>query len=168
MVMAPERHAEMTMDLLDPKHREFLESLIIEGDLFAHESFVVTVKSRGRWYGRVSREAVQRFRGLRVPHLAWGTCKSQRLEDRTVVFACQWDDASEYTAPLIAGLAESAVLTAARAGCAEIAMPLFGGDKKERLKPAMGAGILRALDLLDEADEPAHPAPDVLVVVRPK
>jgi len=117
-------------------------------DLFSHAVVVIPVKTHGRSYGSVSREAVSQ--GWEVPSFERVTnSELRRMGGRTAVFVALWDDVMEYSDALIARCVMSCINTAALSGCAILAFPLFGGKDKVQYIAAMEKGVEQAEEQLD-------------------
>lgn len=155
----------------DTRSIQAVEERQVAEDLFHFDTFVVTIMCGNRWvYGAVSRQFETRYPGVVPPILGWGLSSSPvPLPDgKQVIFTGLWKSAEEgegYPNHVIRSCTASAIRQAAETGCEELAMPLIGGGRKEKRKPAMGEGLLDALELMERRGlEP----PEIYVVLGRK
>ena len=144
-----------------------VEERLVSEDLFDFPVFVVTIKTRGRIYGAISKDMKNRYPTVRFPDLGWGLSSPviDLPDGKKVIFTCLWKDQETgegYPPHVISGCTASAIGEAAKAGCEEIAMPLIGGGKKRERIPWMGHGILeKTRQIEDRGMEP----PEVLIAM---
>jgi hypothetical protein len=123
------------------------EARLVTGDLFSYENIVIPVKTGGRWYGSISREAVRR--GIPFPHVVLCEAKHVKHEGKNYVFLGLWDDEVRYSDLHIYRCASSAVLEGAHGHLQQLAMPLLGGNEGHKYIGAMERAIDDVVDLLD-------------------
>ena len=136
--------------------REAYEKLardrLVVGDLFAYDVPVVTIMTKGRAYGRISRAVVEK--GVALPELTLGQARFvATTAGKGHLFLALWSDDNRYTEPHIAGCVRACVAAASRHGIPLIAVPILGGKREgPGLLHAMERGIEEAVDQLDAAD----------------
>lgn len=143
--------------------REFFETEarthLVRGDLFSYENPVIPIKTKGRWYGSISRRVVDQ--GVILPDLR--LCQAQFLAP--YIFVALWDDGSTYDDRTIRSCAAACMAVASQQELDVLALPIFGGKGGEKYLWLMERGIFEMTDLLDEAG--AH-VPDRYVYVTDK
>ena len=136
--------------------REAYEKLardrLVVGDLIAYDVPVITIQTKGRAYGRISRAVVEK--GVALPELTLGQAKFvATTPGKGYVFLALWSDDNRYTEQHIAGCVRACVAAASRHGIPLIAMPILGGKREgPGLLHAMERGVEEAVDQLDAAD----------------
>ena len=125
---------------------------LVVGDLFTYDVPVIPIKTKGRWYGRISRAVVER--GVELPQLTLGQARYVATGDATGhLFLALWSDDNVYTERHIAGCVSACINEASRNRLARIALPILGGRVDgPRLLYAMEMGVEHAVDQLDAAD----------------
>ena len=129
---------------------------IVHGDLFAWKNPVITIKTRGRTYGALSRHAAKL--GVPLPDLVLG-CAA--FHD-PYIFVALWEDESAYTPRLFASCGASILNAASRGNVPLVAIPLLG-DKKEAVKN-LGFIEQALCESADELDSRERPVPDWVYV----
>ena len=131
-------------------HESFgLEAMkkVVHGDLFTWKNPVITIKTRGRTYGRLSRHADEL--GLALPDLMLGCASFQD----PYIFVALWDDESAYSPRLLSSCAASILSAASRNNVALVAIPLLG-DKKDAVNNLrlIEEALCKTADELDARD----------------
>lgn len=140
--------------------RELARERIVVGDLFTYDVVVVPIKTRGQWYGSISRAVDQR--GVPFPDLALGCAEYVEVSPgHGFVFVALWNDSSEYTPALIYGCTRASIKQASRHVLPGLAFPLLGGNKGTEFIGVMEQAVDDAMDETDERDD--H-MPDVVFV----
>jgi hypothetical protein len=137
--------------------REFYEEAakekIIVGDLFDFEHPVIPVKTGGRWYGSLSREAVRR--GGTIPQLTLG----QARYVAPFIYVALWGDEGGYH-PHQMHTCATTVLDVATRGLhlKKLTLPLLGGKEGLRHLWLVEKGLFEMGDYLIEAgfEPPEH------------
>lgn len=129
---------------------------VVHGDLFVWKNPVITIKTRGRTYGALSRHAATL--GVRLPDLVLG-CAA--FHD-PYIFVALWEDESAYTPRLFASCGASILNAASRANVPLFAIPLLG-DKREAVEN-LGYVEQALCDAADELDSRERPVPDWVYV----
>lgn len=93
------------------------------GNIFDYKNPVITIKTGGRTYGRLSRQAAER--GAVMPDIALATAK---FVD-PYIFVALWNDQNTYSPKLIADCAASAVIEAYRHKIELVAFAPLGGNQ---------------------------------------
>lgn len=144
------------MNHRDDEFRNAAVKKIVSGDLFSWRNPVITIKTKGRTYGALSRHADSL--GVPLPDLVLGCAAF--LDP--YIFVALWDDESPYTPQLFASCAATILHTASRNGIPLVAIPLLGG-KKEAMSQL---GIVEEALVLaaDDLDDRECPVPDWIYV----
>ena len=130
------------------------------GDLFEHPVVVVPIKTKGRWYGSISRAVVGK--GVQLPELALGCAEYRALEGgRAYLFVALWNDENTYSPALIYECTGACLRLAARHALELVAFPLLGGNQGHRF---IGAMELAVDDAMDECAEAELAMPEVIFV----
>ena len=129
---------------------------IVHGDLFAWKNPVITIMTRGRTYGALSRQVAKL--GVPLPDLVLG-CAA--FHD-PYIFVALWEDESTYTPRLFAGCGASILNAASRANVPLVAIPLLG-DKKQAVEN-LGFVEKALCDTADELDARERLVPDWVYV----
>jgi hypothetical protein len=148
----------------DPSRDEHLRRLARErtvvGDLLTFDAAVVPIKTRGRWYGSISRAVANQ--GVSFPDLALGCAELVVMASgRTLIFVALWSDDSTYSPTLIYNCTAACLKQASLHRVPKIALPLLGGNQRHRFTGAMEQAVD---DAMDEADEKNEHMPEVVFV----
>lgn len=121
------------------------------GDLFAYDVPVITVMTRGRYYGALSRRVAAM--GVRIPDLALRCAELVETEDgKTYIFVALWNDENAYSGRQVYDCTRAVLREASHHRIPEVAMPLLGGNERARFLGAMEQAVDHAEDEADEAD----------------
>lgn len=137
-------------------NKEFFveESLkkIVTGDLFSYAHPVIPIKTKGRTYGSVSRQAAAR--GIVLPDLPLGTAAFQD----PYIFVAFWSDDNDYTPEHFYDCAAAVMSRAASNHVPLIALPLLGGKEAMENLWSVEKGLFDAGDNLNNMgfDIPDH------------
>lgn len=96
---------------------------IVQGDIFTYKNPVITIKTKGRAYGSISKQAVER--GISLPELSLGFAEYRE----PYIFVALWDDENEYSEEHMYRCAAAVMSRAASHHVSLIAMPLLGGKE---------------------------------------
>jgi hypothetical protein len=152
------------MKRFDPSRGEYFRQVarerIVVGDLFTYAVAVVPIKTRGQYYGSISRAVARR--GLAFPDLALGCAEYVEVSARKgFVFVALWNDDNLYSPSHVYNCTRACLKQASRHALAQVAFPLLGGNERHKLIGAMEQAVDDAMDETDERDEPM---PDVVFV----
>lgn len=129
-----------------PLSKEFFEEealkKITEGDIFTHKNPVITIKTKGRPYGKLSQHVVKL--GVPLPDLALGTAVFQD----PYIFVALWDDESTYSDEHLYHCCESIMRAASVNHLERFAMPLLGGKEGFRLRGVVEKALFDMGDVL--------------------
>lgn len=110
-----------------PLSKEYFEQeaqqKLVHGDIFTFKNPVITIKTKGRTYGALSRHVDEL--GVKLPDLALGTACFQD----PYIFVALWDDENAYSHRLMADCAVAILNVAHRNDVKLIAMPPLGGKE---------------------------------------
>lgn len=128
------------------------EKKIVKGDLFTYANPVIPIKTKGRTYGSISRQAVER--GIKLPDLALGTA----LFQDPYIFVAFWSDDNAYTLEHFIECAAAVMSRSANAYVPLIAMPLLGGKEAMPNLWAVEKGLFDMGDIVNSMgfDIPEH------------
>jgi hypothetical protein len=152
------------MKRYDPSRDEHFRKLARErtvvGDLFNFDAAVVPIKTRGQYYGSISRAVAQQ--GVSFPDLALGCAELVvTASGRTFIFVALWSDDNIYTPALIYNCTAACLKQASLHRLPKIALPLLGGNQRHRFIGAMEQAVD---DAMDETDEEGEHMPEVVFV----
>ena len=125
-----------------------IRSCLEVGDLFAADHPVITVKTGGRSYGALSRQAVAR--GIPIPVVErLGQAVVQVHEGKTMIFVALWEDESPYDERLVYACTTAALRAAQSTGLESVSLPLVGADQALRLVGSMGRAVVELEELFE-------------------
>ena len=125
-----------------------LRSCLEVGDLFAEEHPVITVKTGGRSYGALSRQAVTR--GMTIPvidQLAQAVVQEQ--QGKHYIFVTLWEDENPYDDRLVYACTTRSIRAAYDAGLDSVSLPLIGANQAWRFMGSMGRAIMELEELFE-------------------
>ena len=135
-----------------PLSKEYFEEealkKITEGDIFAHKNPVITIKTKGRPYGKLSQHVVKV--GVTLPHLTLGRAVFQE----PYIFVALWDDESSCSPQHLYACCMSIMGAASTNHLERFAMPLFGGKEAMNLLGVVEKALFDAGDSLDNMGFP--------------
>ncbi len=144
----------------ESQHVARVRSCFEVGDLFAEDHPVITVKTGGRAYGALSRQAVAR--GIPIPVIEQlGQAVVQVHEGKTMIFVALWEDESPYDDRLVYACTTAAIRAAHEAGLESVSLPLVGASEALRLVGSMGRAIIELEELFERQ---GWDFPDVRVI----
>lgn len=144
----------------DPYFRGLARERIVIGDLFEYDAYVVPIKTRGQYYGSISKAVAER--GVRFPELALGCAEYVAVAPgRAMIFVALWNDNNAYTPAHIYACTRACIKQASLHALTRLAMPLLGGNEREKFIGAMEQAVD---DAMDETDEIDAPMPDIVFV----
>jgi hypothetical protein len=151
MLVTEERTMKGKSRDLPPK--EFFEEesrkRVVEGDLFGYPNPVIPIKTKGRWYGALSREAVRR--GANLPDLTLGQA---RFVDPFLFIAVRGDE-SDCDEETLHTCAASVLDVASRQMRLDrLVLPVLGGRDRLKYLWIVERGLFEMADYLDAAGFP--------------
>ena len=134
---------------MKPLSKEFFEEeaqkKLVYADIFTYKNPVITIKTKGRTYGALSRH-VDKL-GVKLPDLALGTAA---FID-PYIFVALWDDESPYSPQHLSACAVAILNVAFRNDVKLIAMPPLGGKAGMKHLWIVEAALFEAGDVMDNA-----------------
>ena len=134
----------------DSEYAKLARQRLVVGDLFAYDVPVITVMTKGRYYGALSRRVATM--GVRIPDLALRCAELVEAEDGKYIFVALWNDENTYSGRHVYDCTRAILREARHHRIPEVAMPLLGGNERARFLGAMEQAVDHAEDEADEAE----------------